>query len=113
MTETPDTADFSFTNRDVEGLIDALSRMAVKLPKEEWGLLLSIFAAAAVTLEVGEDGTEGRFSEVKVVGGVIEDPKDKRVVALREQLQKAHMPAKPPGAPLGDMISPPKTSPGK
>jgi len=113
MTEIPDTANFSFTNRDVEGLIDALSRMAVKLPKGEWGLLLSVFAAAAGNVDIGEDKTKGTFSGVKVAGGVIEDPKDKGVKALREQLQRAHMPAKPPSAPLGDMVSPPKTSPGK
>jgi hypothetical protein len=113
MTETPDTADFSFTHRDVDGLIGALSRMAVRLPKGEWGLLLSIFAAAAPNVDIGEDKTKGTFSGVKVVGGVIEDPKDKRVEALREQLQNAHMPAKPPGAPLGDMVSPPQTPPGK
>ena len=113
MTETPDTVNFSFTNRDVDGLIGALSRMAVKLPKGEWGLLLSIFAAAAPNVDIGEDNTKGTFSGVKVVGGVIEDPKDKRVEALRKQLQNAHMPAKPPGAPLGDMVSPPQTPPGK
>jgi hypothetical protein len=112
MTETPDTANFSFTYRDVDGLIGALSRMAVRLPKGEWGLLLSIFAAAAGNVDIGEDKTKGTFSGVKVVGGVIEDPKDKRVEALREQLQNAHMPAKAPGAPLGFMVSPPQTPPG-
>ena len=109
--ETPDTVDFSFTNGDVEGLIDTLSKMAVRLPKGEWGLLLSIFAAAAGTVDIGEDKTKGTFSGVEVPGGVIEDPKDKRVEALREQLQNAHMSAKPPGAPLGFMVSPPPPHP--
>jgi hypothetical protein len=114
MTETRDTTDFRFTSEDVEELIDALSRMVVSdhLPKEQWGLLLSIFAAAAPSVEV-EDETEGKFSGVKVEGGVIEDPKNKEVKELRKQLQKAYMPAKEPGAPLGDMVSPPKTGPGK
>jgi len=113
MTETSDTADFSFTHRDVYGLIDALSKMAVKLPKAEWGLLLSIFAAAAPNVDIGEDDTMGTFSGVKVAGGVIEDPKDQEVEALRKQLKNARMPAKAPGASLGDMVSPPQTPPGK
>lgn len=112
MTETRDTTDFRFTSEDVEELIDALSRMAVSdhLPKGQWGLLLSIFAAAARSVDV-EDETEGKFSGVKVEGGVIEDPRNKEVKELREQLRNARMPANPPGTPLKDMISPPKTSP--
>ena len=116
MTETPDTADFRFNREDFEELIDAVSRMAVSnhLPKEQWGLLLSIFAAATSSVKVeAEDGTEGQFPGVKVDGGVITDPGNKTVRELREQLQKAHMPAKRPGAPLGSMVSPPKTGPGK
>ena len=115
MTETPDTADFRFNREDFEELIDAVSRMAVSnhLPKEQWGLLLSIFAAAAGHVEVSGDETEGTFSGIKVDGGVITDPGNKTVRELREQLQKAHMPAKRPGAPLGSMVSPPKTGPGK
>jgi hypothetical protein len=110
MTETPDTADFHFNKEDFEELTDAVSRMAVSdhLPKEQWGLLLSIFAAAARSVKVeAEDGTEGQFPGVKVDGGVITDPENKTVRELREQLQKAHMPANPPGASIGFMVSPP------
>ena len=71
MTETPDTADFRFNREDFEELIDAVSRMAVSnhLPKEQWGLLLSIFAAATSSVKVeAEDGTEKR---IKVDGKLI------------------------------------------
>ena len=111
MTETPDTADFQFTSEDVDELTDALSRMVVSdhLPKEQWGLLLAIFAAAARSVQV-EDETEGKFSGVKVDGGVIEDPKNKGVKELRAQLRKAYVPGGPPEKPLRDMIQPPKTA---
>jgi hypothetical protein len=105
--------DFPITNRDVVGLINALSEMSVKLTRGQWGLLLSILAASAGNVEVGEDKTKGTFPGVRVDGGVITDPRNKTVQELREQLQKAHMPAKQPGAPLGSMVSPPKTGPGK
>jgi hypothetical protein len=111
MTETPDAANFPFTGRDVDGLIDALSKMARHLPKEQWGLLLSIFAAAADNVEVDEE-KKGRFSGVTVDGGVIEDPEHKGVEALRKQLEEAYMPANAPhGGPLRAMVSPPKGPP--
>ena len=109
MTETPGTNSFQFTRRDVEELTLALSEMAVRshLPKEQWGLLLSIFAAAADHVEVGEGDTEGTFSEVGVQGGgVIEDPEGEDVETLRNQLRNAYMPARPPHRPFGDMVSP-------
>ena len=40
--------------------------MAEKLTRGEWCLLLSILAAGAVNVEVGEDTTEGKFSGVSV-----------------------------------------------
>ena len=107
-----ETKDFPITNRDVVGLINALSEMAGKLTRGQWGLLLSILAAAAGNVEVGEDTTKGTFSGVKVDGGVITSPRNKNVQELRKQLQKAYMPAKPPGAPLGSMVTPPKKSGG-
>lgn len=109
MTGTPETTDFRFSSEDLEELTDALSRMAVRdhLPKEQWSLLLSIFAAAAGSVKV-EDATEGKFPGVKVDGGVTGNPRDKEVKTLREQLRKACMPANPPGKPLKDMISPQK-----
>jgi hypothetical protein len=112
MTETPGTTNFRFTSEDVDELTDALSRMVVSdhLPKEQWGLLLAIFAAAARNAEV-EVETEGKFSGVTVLGGaVIEDPKDKKVKELREQLRKAYMPGGPQQKPFGDMVQPPKTA---
>jgi hypothetical protein len=104
------TKSFPVTNSDVEGLIDALSKMARKLPPEQWGLLLSILAAAGGTVEVGARKTRGKFSGIKVEGGVITDPTDRKVIELRNQLRKAHMPGTSAGAPLGDMIIPPKPS---
>ena len=62
----PQTEDFTITNRDVEGLIRVLGEMAEKLTRGEWCLLLSILAAGAVNVEVGEDTTEGKFSGVSV-----------------------------------------------
>lgn len=114
MTETPDTSDISFSHRDVEGLITALSKMAGQgqLTRGQWGLLLSIFAAAAGDVEVGEDKTKGTFSGVKIDGGAITYPRNKDVKELRNQLRRAHMPAKRPGAPLQSMIVPPNTSGG-
>ena len=109
----PEKQDFPITNRDVVGLINALSKMAGNLTKGQWGLLLSILAAAAGNVEVSENKTMGKFSGVQVDGGVVTSPRNKDVKELREQLQKAHMPAKQPGAPLGSMVSPPKTGPGK
>jgi hypothetical protein len=118
MTETSETSDFSFSGRDFEELIRALSNMAGELSKEQWGLLLSIFAAAASNVEVAVSKNErrGKFSGVKIDGGVvITDPKDKGIEELRKQLQKAYVPGNPPGTPpnmsLGDMVTPPK--PGK
>jgi hypothetical protein len=111
MTETPSATDFQFTYEDFEGLIDALSKMAIGLPKGQWGLLLSIFAAAAGHVEVSEAKPEGKFSGVRVKDGkVIEDPRGKEVRALREQLQKAYMPGRPPNS-IGFMVSPPKSPP--
>jgi hypothetical protein len=108
MTEPRDTADFLFGKEDAERLIDALSKMAHRdhLPKRQWGLLLSIFAAAAGHVEVSGDETEGTFSGIKVDGGVIEDPEGENVEALREQLQKAYMPGPPPTS-IVSMVSPP------
>jgi hypothetical protein len=105
----PETKDFTITNRDVVGLINALSEMAVKLTRGQWGLLLSILAAAAGNVEVGEDNTKGTFSGVgvKVDGGVITYPRNKDVKELRRQLRAAYMPAKEPGAPLAAHIVPP------
>ena len=111
MTETPGTDDIRFTNEDFDGLINALSGMAVRLPKGQWGLLLAIFAAAAGHVEVSEAKPEGVFSGVKVKDGkVIKDPEGKGVEALREQLQKAYMACKPPDS-IGFMVSPPRTPP--
>jgi hypothetical protein len=108
MTQPSDTADFRFTGKDVDKLTKALSEIAHLMSKEEWGLLLSIFAAAADNVELDKN-KEGMFPGVTVDGGVIEDPKDKGVEALRKQLEKAYMPAnKPRGGPLRDMVSPPK-----
>jgi hypothetical protein len=109
MTETPGTNSFQFTRTDVEELTLALSEMAVRnhLPKEQWGLLLSIFAAAADHVEVGVGDTEGTFSEVGVQGaGVIEDPEGEDVETLRNQLRNAYLPATPPHRPFGDMVNP-------
>jgi hypothetical protein len=102
----PQTEDFTITNRDVEGLIRVLGEMAEKLTRGEWGLLLSILAAAAGNVEVGEDTTTGKFSGVSVGGEVITEPRNKEVEELLGQLRKAHMPAKPPGGPLLDMVTP-------
>jgi hypothetical protein len=113
MTEAPRPVGFEFTGDDFEELIDAVSRMAVSdhLPKEQWGLLLAIFAAAAGSV-VQVNKTKGRLPPVDVYGGVIKDTKDEEVVALRRQLREAHMPAaKPPGQSFGDMVSPQKPPP--
>jgi hypothetical protein len=103
-----ETEDFTITNRDVEGLTRVLGQIADKLTKGEWGLLLSILAAAAGNVEVGEDTTKGTFSGVSVEGGVITEPRNKEIEELLEQLRKARMPAKPPGQTLGFMVTPPK-----
>jgi hypothetical protein len=111
MTETPDTSDISFTKRDVDGLINALAKMAGQLTRGQWGLLLSIFAAAASNVELDEDKTKGTFPGVKIDGGMVTVPRNKTVVDLRKQLRAAHMPARKPGAPLQTMIVPPIPSP--
>ncbi len=104
----PPTEDFKITNRDVEGLIRVLGQIADKLTKGEWGLLLSILAAAANSVEVGADTTTGTFSGVSVEGKVITEPRNKQIEELLEQLRNAHMPAKQPGKTLGFMVTPPK-----
>ena len=111
MTEASDPADVPFTEEDFEKRIDALSKMAHRLTKGQWGILLSIFAAAAGNVNVDQDGTGWSFSGIEVDGGVIEDPRHKEVETLRRQLLKARMPAKPPGNSFGDMVSPPKAPP--
>lgn len=110
MTEAPETSDISFTRRDIDGLTDALSKMAGQLTRRQWSLLLSIFAAAAGNLEIDDDDTsKGTFSGVRIDGNPITGPRQKDVKELRNQLRQAHMPAKPPGKPLGFMVTPPKT----
>lgn len=110
MTEKPETVDFSFNKQDAMGLIDVLSGVAGKLTRRQWGLLLSIFAAAADHVEVSpkETRTRGKISGVKVDGGVITDPRNREVEELRKQLLKAYMPARPRHGGFGDMVSPPK-----
>lgn len=108
MTEAPETSDISFSRRDIDGLTDALSKMASQLTRRQWSLLVSIFAAAAANLEIDDDTSKGTFSGVKIDGKPISGPKQKDVKELRDQLRKAHMPAKPPGKPLGFMVTPPK-----
>lgn len=107
----PETEDFLITYGDVEGLIDTLSEIADKLPRGQWGLLLSIFAASPSNLEVGDDKTRGTFSGIKIDGGVITYPRNKKVEELRRQLREAHMPGKSPSGPFKDMIIPPKKKP--
>jgi hypothetical protein len=109
MTETPGTANIPFTRRDVEELTRTLSEMAVRnhLPKKQWSLLLSIFAAAASNVAADEGATVGTFPGVGVQGGeVIEDPEGKEFEILRNQLRNAYMPATPPHRPFGDMVNP-------
>jgi hypothetical protein len=109
MTEAPETSDISFSRRDIDGLTDALSKIAGQLTRRQWSLLVSIFAAAAGNLEIDDDDTsKGTFSGVKIDGNPITGPRQKDVKELRDQLRKAHMPAKPPGKPLGFMVTPPK-----
>jgi hypothetical protein len=109
-----DTSDFRFSPTALDRLIDRLAKMAKEeeVSKEQWSLLVSIFAAAPSSVEVEARGNErrGKFSGVKTEG-VITDPKDKEVTVedLRKQLRKAYMPAKEPGAPLGDHIVPPNS----
>ena len=108
MTQKHDRTDFAFTSNVFDKLTDALSKMAHDdLTVEEWSLLVSIFAASAGRLEV--ENKTGRFSGVKVDGEKLGDPKGKGIEVLRKQLETARMPANPPGTPLKDMISPPKT----
>jgi hypothetical protein len=102
------TEVFTITNRDVEGLIRVLGQIAEKLTKGEWGLLLSILAAAANDVKVGKDTTNGTFPEVCVEGKVITEPRNQEIEVLLEQLRSARMPAKAPGQSLGSMVTPPK-----
>jgi hypothetical protein len=106
-----DTDDFPFTRRDAEGLIDNLSEIVVKLPKAQWGLLLAIFAAAAGHVEVSADKTEGKFSGVKVDGGVISDSKGRDAEELRKQLRETYMPGSAPTS-IVSMVTPPKKGGG-
>ena len=101
---------FPVTNSDVEGLIDALSKMARKLPPEQWGLLLSILAAAGGTVEVGARKTRGKFSGIKVEGG-----RDHQTPQIGRLKNSAISSGKPTctgyvggRAPLGAMIVPTK-----
>ncbi len=109
MTETPDTTKSPFSTGYVEELTYALSKMAVHdhLPREQWSLLLAIFTAAAGRVEVSGDETEGTSSAAEGEGGrVNEEPENKEIEALRNQLLKAYTPGPAPGPPDGDMVSP-------
>lgn len=105
----PGTKAFEITSKDVEGLITNLGAIAGKLTRGEWGLLLSIFAAAASNVKVDKkETTKGTFSGVATHGVMITDPKRKDIEKLLNQLRKAHMPGnKGTGAPLLDMVLPP------
>ena len=113
--EMTDTNDFSFTSGDLEKLLEELSKIAVKLPKGQWGLLLSIFAAAAGGFKISQNQAgekEGTFSGVKVNDGVINDPQGKNSRELSDQLRGAYIPGRVPfhrGDNMGiGMITPPQ-----
>jgi hypothetical protein len=103
-----DAEDFTITSRDVEGLIRILGAIADKLTRGEWGLLVSMFAAAPPHVVVdGKDTTKGTFAGVQTQGGVITEPRNKEVEDLLEQLRNARMSGEPPGQRFGDMVTPP------
>jgi len=111
-----DTNDFSFTSGDVKELTNALCEIAVNLPKEQWGLLLSIFAAAAGGFEISQNRKQGTFSGVKVRvdDGVIDDPEGKTADELCAQLRGAYMPGRPATRRVDHvgMITPPQGAGG-
>jgi hypothetical protein len=106
-----ETKNFSFTRDDILDLTDELSNFAKekKLSKEQWALLLAIFAVAADHVEVERVGATGKFSGVAIRGNAdqeVESPARKTVEELREQLRGAYVPGEPV-APIIDCILPP------
>jgi hypothetical protein len=103
------TKDVTFTRKDIDSLIQKLGEFATHLNKEEWDLLLAIFAVAADQAEVGTDLTKGTFPGigVKGKGEMIDDPEGKKARELREQLRRAYRPGKPPVPhPLPERVTP-------
>jgi hypothetical protein len=105
----PEMYDFTFTNDDINALIQKLAQFAGDLTEQEWGLLLAIFAAAANQVEIGPDQTQAKFSRVVIKGEP--DPEGKTLEELRDQLRKAYIHSSPALAPLAVMVTPPPGPP--
>jgi hypothetical protein len=110
-----ETKNFSFTRDDILNLTNNLSKFAKEkeLSKDQWALLLAIFAAAADHVEVERVGERGKFSGVAIRGNAdqeIESPARKSVEDLREQLRGAYIPGRPV-APIPDCVVPPPPPP--
>jgi len=106
--------DFSFTRKDVDGLTDALAKMAVLLDQKEWGLLLAIFAAAADHIKLSKNTRSGTLPGVQIMGDgeKVEDPGQADARELRDQLLQAYIPGRQPPGSVGS-VTPirPKTPP--
>lgn len=90
--------EFSYTRDDIDELTHRLAQCATELSKQQWDLMLAIFAAAADRVDIGTDTSRGTLpgAQVNVSEGTIENPEEATVKQLREQLRKAHIPGKPP-----------------
>jgi len=111
-----ETKNFSFTKDDILDLTNELSKFAKEkeLSKEQWSLLLAIFATAADHVEVERGSTRGKFSGIAIRGNAdqeVESPARKTVEELREQLRGAYVPGEPV-TPIMDCIVPPPPNNG-
>lgn len=106
-----ETKNFSFTGDDILELTDKLSQFAKdKLSKEQWALLLAIFAVAADHVETERGGERGKFSGVAIRDNAVQEikgPEYMRVEDLREQLRGAYVPGEPV-TPIIYCVTPPK-----
>lgn len=100
--------DFSFTRADIETLTAELGEFATKLTKQQWGLLLAIFAAAANHVETGINSDQGKLPGV-TVGRIkrVDDPGSADAGKLRDQLRRAYTPGRPPAS-IVDRVTPVK-----
>jgi hypothetical protein len=100
--------DITFDWHQVKRLTNALGRFSTELDREEWALLLAIFAAAADKIDPSPDGKSGTLpaAQIRGNGETVEDPRESDAVELREQLLDAYTPGKSPPQGFSDNVHP-------
>jgi hypothetical protein len=102
-------ADLEFNGDHLYKLTNELGPVAKRLDKQEWSLLLAIFAAAADHVKSSPDKSVGRLVTPQLKGNekMVTYPTRAGVDKLRKQLRRAFVPGGPPSS-FDDRVTPPK-----